>query len=63
MTEPQGSPPLPPPAPAADEAPRQRRKRRKVPRPVRRTLLFAAWLSATGLLAAEIVTSIRNLLS
>lgn len=53
--------------PAGEEAPageRPRRpKRRKVPRVVRRTLLYAAWVSATVLLAAEIVTSVRNLLS
>ena len=47
------------PAPEGREG---RKKRRKVPRPVRRSLLFAAWLASTVLLGAEIVTSIQNLL-
>ena len=49
-------------APEKPETP-PRRKRWKVPRPVRRALLLAAWISATVLLTAEIVTSVRNLLS
>jgi hypothetical protein len=44
--------------------PRRGRKRRRgrVPRPVRRALLILAWLSASSLLAAEIVVSFREIL-
>jgi hypothetical protein len=38
------------------------RKRRRVPRPIRRGLLLAAWVAASTLLVAEIALSIRLLL-
>ncbi len=45
---------------AAGAAPTQ--KRRKVPRVIRRSLLWAAWVSASVLLAIELVASAQHLL-
>ncbi len=47
-------------AEAAGAAPT--RKRRKVPRVIRRSLLWMAWLSASVLLAIELVASAQQLL-
>ncbi|MCZ6603062.1 MAG: hypothetical protein O6952_08650 [Planctomycetota bacterium] len=50
MTDPQPSPPA-------------RRRIPKVPRPIRRALLLTGWVLATVVLSAEIIVSVRTLLS
>ncbi len=45
----------------APSPPRRKRRRSRVPRRIRRALLLFGWVASSGLLAVEIVESIRQI--